>query len=49
MGVPISSPDKVLWPHANDKKPVTKLDLARYYETMGEWMHAAHQRPPVLA
>lgn len=38
MGVPISSPDKVLWQHANDNKPVTKLDLARYYESMGEWI-----------
>jgi bifunctional non-homologous end joining protein LigD len=38
MGVPISSGDKVLWAHANDKKPVTKLELARYYESMGEWI-----------
>jgi bifunctional non-homologous end joining protein LigD len=38
MGVPISSADKPLWPHANDKKPVTKIELARYYETMGEWI-----------
>jgi bifunctional non-homologous end joining protein LigD len=36
MGVPISSPDKPLWPHANDKTPVTKIELARYYESMGE-------------
>ncbi|MFC4309975.1 DNA ligase D [Steroidobacter flavus] len=36
MGVPISSADKPLWPNANDKTPVTKIDLARYYETMGE-------------
>lgn len=38
MGVPISSPGKILWQHANDQKPVTKLDLARYYESMGEWI-----------
>lgn len=38
MGVPISSPDKPLWPHANDGEPVTKLELARYYEAMGEWI-----------
>jgi bifunctional non-homologous end joining protein LigD len=32
MGVPITHPEKALWPG------ITKLDLARYYEAVGEWM-----------
>ena len=38
LGVGISRPDKALWPDANDERAVTKVDLARYYETVGEWM-----------
>jgi len=38
MGVTISHPDKVLWPQVSGQPAVTKIDLARYLETVGTWM-----------
>ena len=35
MGVSISHPDKPLWP---GKPPITKIELARYFEDVGDWM-----------
>jgi bifunctional non-homologous end joining protein LigD len=38
MGVPISRAEKVLWPASEAGDAITKVDLARYYEAIGEWM-----------
>jgi bifunctional non-homologous end joining protein LigD len=38
MDVTLSHAEKAFWPDANDGRPVTKLDLAHYYEAVGDWL-----------
>jgi bifunctional non-homologous end joining protein LigD len=39
MGVTLSKPDKQLWPPATGgRQAITKLDLARYYEEVADWL-----------
>jgi len=39
MGVVLSNPQKAFWPQAGDDGvPVTKQNLAEYYEAVGAWM-----------
>lgn len=49
-GVAISSPDKVLWPGADGRPPITKADLARYYEAAAERMlpHVADRPTSII-
>ena len=37
LGVTISNPDKVLWPATDREPPVSKIEMARYFEAVMEW------------
>ena len=48
LGALLSQPDKVLWPDAGDGMPVTKLELARYLESVGELDPRTHRGASLL-
>ena len=38
MGVSLSKPEKIFWPDDGTGNPITKLDLAEFYQAIGAWM-----------
>ncbi len=47
MGISLTNAGRELWPDGGGGRPVSKLDLARYYETVGAWMMPHVEGRPV--